>query len=138
MPAGEHRVNPIWCCTSARIIEQGTKHCCRKAVSKVKGVEKAYFMKCPDINGTKIGLKYTFVCEYSRNHKTTAMLWLWPSSKRTCYVGATCLMHFLYEYNKIRMWFDQMHWCNHCIHLCESVKCEARCIKALYFLQLPE
>lgn len=56
VPAGEHRVNPVWCCTSARIIEQGTNHCCGKAVSKVRAVEKAYFMKCPDINGTKKGL----------------------------------------------------------------------------------
>lgn len=43
MPAGEHRVNPVCCCTSARIIEQGTNHCCSKTVSKVKGSREGLF-----------------------------------------------------------------------------------------------
>lgn len=51
-------------------------------------------MKCPDITAPKKDSKYTFVYEPSSNHNIVAVLWLWPSSKRTCYIRATCPMHF--------------------------------------------
>lgn len=33
VPAGEHRVNPVCCCTSPSVIERGTNQCCKASVS---------------------------------------------------------------------------------------------------------
>lgn len=86
---------------------------CYRAVSKTTAVEEASFLQRPNVQRTRGGLGVRICTRTQRqphNRRPASVVALFQKN-------SLCQSHapdaFLREYNKNRVWFDQMHWQNH-------------------------